>query len=125
MFGSRLRALAWWALGSLPMGVAAQSPFAVTDSTKPQQTTEIGGQTSIDLVPCDPNSLSLSLRHGSVLTGSEVVTFGTKTLKKGTDYAIDAQYALHHTLILIFATLFLRTGRTEKRNTSCDLNRLL
>ncbi len=89
MFGSRLRALAWWALGSLPMGVAAQSPFAVTDSTKPQQTTEIGGQTSIDLVPCDPNSLSLSLRHGSVLTGSEVVTFGTKTLKKGTDYAID------------------------------------
>jgi len=26
-----------------------------------------------------------------------------------------AQYALHHALILIFATLFLRTGRTEAK----------
>lgn len=84
-----MRVLAWWAVGALPLGAAAQSPFAITDPTKPDPATTIGGQMSVDLVPIDPNSFSISLRHGNLLSGSESVVLGARTLKKGSEYAID------------------------------------
>lgn len=72
------------------LGSAAHAQMPLTpETTGESPVIELGGVATIDVITIDAQTLGIPLRRGALIPGSERVEFNGRTLKKGTDYAID------------------------------------
>ena len=67
-----------------PALLHAQSSLGSAPSAAPASP-QVGGKLTVDLVTVNPNSLGLTLRHGSVAPGSEQVQYNGHRLQTGQD----------------------------------------
>lgn len=71
-----------------PVSLRAQSLLSPT-ATPSQAGPQLGGKFTVDLVTISPNSLGLTLRHGSMVPSSEQVSYNGRKLQPGQDYTVD------------------------------------
>ncbi|MEQ1821759.1 MAG: hypothetical protein ABL949_04565, partial [Fimbriimonadaceae bacterium] len=69
--------------------VGAQTPFNANGQQNGDSQTQIAGTPTIDLVILKGNQPGVPLRFGSIVAGSESVTFNGRKLERGKDYQMD------------------------------------
>ena len=82
-----------------PAPLHAQGLLSPTTTPPPTAGVQVGGKFTVDLVTVNPNSLGLTLRHGSMVAGSEEVSYNGRKLVPGQDYTVDNESGVIYLMV--------------------------